>query len=205
MTWYSRSEWTDSKGGCVAVLQDVKGVAIHYPGGNIPDGVAAGNHEATANYLAGVRNMQMASTKYDYCDIEYSMCADRAGDVWALRGLNVRPGSNGTYGSNMQYPSIFVLVGLTENRKPTPEQIKAIRQVVRRVRDKYPGAKEIRGHREFVATACPGQALWELIENGTFEPAFARRQLKRTRAQLRRQAKRIKARIKKITDRLRKG
>lgn len=146
--------------------------------------------------------MQMASDKYDYCDIEYNVCADRAGDVWQLRGLNLRGGANGTYGSNMQYPSIFVLVGLTEDRAPTKEQIKAVRQVVSRVRDKYPGAKQIRGHREFVATSCPGSVLWEMVQDGTFEPAAARRVVRKAIRKARRVKKKVALRLKELRARL---
>lgn len=170
MTFYKRSEWTASRPGCSTKLTGVKGVAIHYPGGNIPDQVADGRVAATAAYLDGVRSSQMSSTKYDYCDIEYSLAVDRRGGIWKLRGLNVRPGSNGTSAANEAYPSIFVIVGLTKNERPTRAQIRGIRRAVKKVRGKYPGANEIRPHGDFVATACPGFPLKKLINSGALEP-----------------------------------
>jgi hypothetical protein len=202
MTWYGRSEWTDSKAGCSTLFDGVKGVAIHYPGGNLPADVAAGKHAATGKFLNGVRSMQMASKEYDYCDIEYSVCADRAGDIWTLRGLKVRTGANGTSLANAQYVSVFTLVGLTSAKAPTKEQVKAVRRIVQRVRETYPGAKEIRGHREFVATACPGSVLWEMVQDGTFEPGFVRRAIRKTIRKTKRAIKKLRRRLKESRARL---
>lgn len=54
------------------------------------------------------------------------------------------------------------LVGNFENYPPTPEQIATLKEVLRWLKDKYPGA-EIGGHREWNATACPGEYLAAML------------------------------------------
>ena len=195
MAWYKRSEWTSSAQSCTAMLDlnRVKGVCIHYPGGNIPDAVAAGNKAATASWLRAVRSSQMASTKYDYCDIEYNLAVDRKGNVWDLRGQRLRGGANGTSTANEEYVSVLVIVGLTEKAKPTSAQVQGVRDAVKAVRMRYDGATAIKPHRAFVATACPGEPIMKLIRSGAFDPRVG--VLKERRARLTAAIKELRAKL----------
>lgn len=54
------------------------------------------------------------------------------------------------------------LVGNFESYPPTSEQIATLKEVLRWLQAKYPGA-EIGGHRAWNATACPGAYLAEML------------------------------------------
>jgi hypothetical protein len=189
MAWKTRQDWTTSQRGCTEPFGSVKGVAIHYPGSNIPLAVAQGNEKATAKWLDGVRTSQMNSTEYEYCDIEYNFAVDRVGNIWVLRGMNRRTGANGTVPANEAYPSILVIVGLTNDEIPTAKQVFGIRTCIARIRKNYPNAKQIQPHQRFVPTACPGKPLLGMIQSGKLEPRDP-------------VVVRIKARMKKLDARL---
>lgn len=202
--WFPRSAWTKSKPACVTPFGDVAGVAIHYPGGEIPSAVAAGDRSATAAYLDQTRASQMGSTEYDYCDIEYSFAVDRGGNVWTLRGFDVRTGANGTTDANGRFVAVFVIVGLKQNAAPTDAQVEGIRDVVKETRSRFKGANQIRGHREFVATACPGTPLWTMVNDGTLEPRSAHRAARKARHAVRAVIAKVKARLARLRARAKK-
>lgn len=141
-----------------------KGVKIHYEGTYSP----VRDHSYCKSYWTGIRNSHLANTKENYSDVAYSFAVCRHGAVLEGRGLGRRTGANGNQALNADHDAVCVLYG-TNDDSVTASVVSGVRWVIQYLRDHDTG-KEIKGHRDGYATACPGDPLYALVKSGTFEP-----------------------------------
>lgn len=182
MIVHSRSEWTavnpqgspvdlnDEVDGLPNFRQDeVKGVAIHY-GGTTFDLAAIDPR----NHFEAIRRNDMVNLRYS--DIKYNLgCAPREEGVWALRGLVNKGGANGSGSNgqtastnNAQYVAIYLQLGAEE--KPTDLLLDNLRDARNLVLAAYPNATDIKPHRWFRPTACPGDYVMSAVFNKDGSP-----------------------------------
>jgi hypothetical protein len=126
------------------------------------------------NCAARVRGMQRFHMETrGWLDIAYNHVFCRHGYVFIGRGFGVRSAANGTNESNDHYFAICFLGDDSKGRADvTPEARRALEQLIHEYRRRYPRAREVRPHSDFVATACPGDELRALISR--FQPAERR-------------------------------
>ena len=128
-------------------------IVIHHTGGNDID--------ASAEEIHGWHK------KNDWAGIGYHYVIRKDGTIergrpeWAI-------GSH-AYGENSHTIGIHVS-GDFESAIPTDQQIKSCKALIKDICGRYgiiPDRAHIVGHGELMSTACPGQNLQKLIDNGT--------------------------------------
>jgi N-acetylmuramoyl-L-alanine amidase len=88
----------------------------------------------------------------------------RHGYVFVGRGFGARSAANGTAPANDHYFAICFLGDDSVGRADvTPEARQALEQLIAEYRRRYPRARQVRPHSDFVATLCPGDELRALI------------------------------------------
>jgi hypothetical protein len=134
-------------------------VAVHYTGMN------ADEQRSHRNCPARVRAIQRYHMdKKGWLDIAYNHLFCGHGFVFVGRGFDARSAANGTAESNDHYFAICFLGDDSVGRADlTAEAQRALRQLIREYRRRFPRAREVRPHSDFYATACPGDELRAMI------------------------------------------
>jgi len=135
----------------------IDSVVVHYPG---HDGVG----DDTARDLANSQRYYAENRGYS---LGYNAVVDRAGVLWQVRGLEFRNAAN--KGANNTSVSVQLRVNLDE-----PGSAAAVTRVRRFVADmeRWCGHPlTVLGHRDVGATACPGDAIYNQITTGEFDPS----------------------------------
>jgi hypothetical protein len=160
----TRRAWgaAPAKGRPRVRLKELQGIAVHYSGMNADEQRlhrnCAGRVQAMQRYHLDVK---------DWFDVAYNHVLCRHGFVFVGRGFGARSAANGTKEANDRYFAVCFLGDDSERRADvTPEARLALRQLLAEYRRRYPAARRVRPHSDFVATACPGDELRALIELG---------------------------------------
>ena len=159
---YPRTHFGWSATSGAAHANPTRGLVIHYngPATNLT------NFDQCVTYWQDIRNGHVNGQ--EWADIGYSFGVSVDGQIFEGRGLNRYQAAQGTTPGNSQWYSVSLMIGGDE--QPTPAQIEG----VKRLRAWLMGrgmAAEVRGHRDFVASSCPGEPLYALVQDGTFTGA----------------------------------
>lgn len=161
------------------VAEDVRGVAVHWPGS--PGSWGAFPSQATsARRLEAERVQHTSPSTSDpskpWADIAYSLACDLAGRVFDCRGVDYRPAANGDRVVNGRYVAVTVLMGVDDD--VTTAAVEGVRFARRLVLARFPHAVEVVGHRDVHQTECPGPRLYDLVRSGAFtEPTTVEDQM----------------------------
>ena len=154
--WETREEWGSLKitPGEINTLR--KGIVIHWAG---PGNYASESRERNRELVRAIQRYHVGK---EYYDIAYGsiVCADGVVMEGRTRQDNpyYRVGSNGTYASNSDYTSILCLRG-DQDGPITQKELEVLAELVAWYRMQGYGP-ELKGHREIVATPCPGDAIY---------------------------------------------
>lgn len=164
MKWVSRSDlgWPASAAPSQA---STKGVKIHYVGAPVD----CDTHEECTALVKATRKAHLANKVENYSDIAYNLLVCKHGYVYEGRGKGKRTGANGNQSLNTAHYAVCALLGSKGDTQPTAEMISAIKEAITYLRSHGAG-KEIKGHRDGFATACPGGPLYDLVKTGKLEP-----------------------------------
>lgn len=164
MKWVSRAElgWPAS---AAPEQLTALGVKVHYEGTEVSNATHA---ECVAEVKA-IRRSHLANTAEGYSDIAYNLLVCQHGYVFEGRGKRKRSGANGNQDLNRAHYAICALLGTKGDITPTAEMISALKDAIAYMRT-YGAGKEIKGHRDGYATACPGEPLYALVKGGKLEP-----------------------------------
>lgn len=136
-----------------------KGLVLHYDGTN--QGLAVKPHIECIRYWKNTRAFHTKTRRW--VDIGYSFGCCPHGYIFEGRGLYkqqaAQPGGNSTH------YSCTLMSGPKES--PTNAQVNAVKELHHWLMDKGV-AKTIKGHRDFVATECPGDRIYQMIQWGKF-------------------------------------
>jgi N-acetyl-anhydromuramyl-L-alanine amidase AmpD len=137
----------------------LRGIALHYSGMN------ADEQRLHGNCAGRIRAMQRYHIEErGWLDVAYSHVFCGHGYVFVGRGFGVRSAANGTAEANDRYFGVCFLGDDSAGRADvTREARRALEQLITDYRRRYPRAREVRPHSDFVATACPGDELRALI------------------------------------------
>lgn len=135
------------------------GVAVHYPG---PGWYAFDSHAKCREVVRAwdAQHRARGSRMLEYGAI---ICQHRI----VLEGRNrasdpmTRVGSNGTYASNSSHLSVQLMRG-TNDKPPTDMELRALGEWIALLRKAGAGG-QVRGHRDFYATSCPGDPLYRAL------------------------------------------
>jgi len=164
MKWVSRADlgWPAS---AAPDQLTAKGVKIHYEGTK----VSCKEHSDCVALVKAIRKSHLANTKENYSDIAYNLLVCQHGHVFEGRGKRKRTGANGDQTLNKAHYAIMGLLGSSGDTVPSGAMISGIKDAVAYMRG-YGAGKEIKGHRDGHATACPGEPLYALVKAGKLEP-----------------------------------
>jgi len=140
----------------------VRGLVVHYTGVasvTVPD-------EQVASYIHGIQEHHLRNTNAGWVTIAYNYLIDKSGRIWEGRGLDFINGANRP--ANKTTMSVCLLNGVHDN-EPTADQIEAIRQLRVHLEGELGRPIAVSGHRDHSSTACPGEALYRHVTDGTFE------------------------------------
>lgn len=142
----------------------VRGIAVHWPG----------HKPGTSTIVDVPRALQAYQRQHvdanGWAAIAYSEAVDQRGERWVLRGLHNRTAANGTNAANTSHAAVLAL--LVPGEQPTDAMLAALRNVVRDLREQFPGATRIDTHRTVRGggTECPGPILSDLVARGVLDP-----------------------------------
>ena len=146
----------------------IRGVAVHYTGMNADE---QSSHSNCAGRVRAIQRFHMDSN--GWFDIAYNHVFCKHGVVFEGRGFGVRSAANGTAEGNDHYPAVCFLGDDTRTRDDlTPSGRRALVELIRLYRRKYPGARQVRPHSAFSQTACPGDELRRFIRTARWIPAW---------------------------------
>jgi hypothetical protein len=121
------------------------------------------NHANCAGRVRGVQRYHMEDK--GWLDIAYSQLVCKHGFVFVGRGHGIRTAANGTTRANDHYFAICFLGDDTRGRDDvTRAGRRALGELIRDYRRRYPRALHVRPHSAFVPTDCPGRELGAYID-----------------------------------------
>lgn len=167
-----RNEWNARapSGPLSAMPSGVKGCKIHYTGGHVDPGLLT-DHAKCVSAVHGIQAGHMDGN--GWIDIGYSFAVCPHRKVFEGRGLRHLPSANGA-GLNSSHYAILGLVGNSGLVIPPMGMVEGIRDAIAYVREHGPCGNEIKGHRDGYSTDCPGEPLYDLVENGFLIPTSTR-------------------------------
>jgi hypothetical protein len=144
-------------------------LVVHYTGRVGAEGVPADKPAV----LQTMQRMYQGGGRGDgqnYVDAPYNFVIfnDAEDAVYELRGFRMRGGANGNATSNAVEPSVCVYVGTEDEIDPAV--IRKMRWLTGLVQEHFDQTTAHEGHRDNMATACPGERLYALVKNGAFVP-----------------------------------
>lgn len=132
-------------------LTGVHRITIHH------DGMTPFSSTSQGDAAARIDSIRRAHQAQGWGDVGYHFAVDPAGRIWEGRllqfqGAHVKDKNPGNIG--------IVCLGNFERQTPSPAQVEAVSDFVRRVQMAYRiPASRIYTHRELAATLCPGASL----------------------------------------------
>lgn len=163
----SRAEWgARPPKGSYTTLRSTKGVKVHYTGGRV-DPAILDDHDLCVRLVRQIQDQHINGN--GWIDIGYSLAVCPHRKVFAGRGPNRLPAANGP-GLNSGHYAVLGLVGASGLVEPPPAMLHGIRDAIEYLRAEGGAGREIRGHRDGYATACPGDHLYEWVRRGAPRP-----------------------------------
>ncbi|MHC4960341.1 MAG: peptidoglycan recognition protein family protein [Planctomycetota bacterium] len=133
-------------------MGSVRYITVHHEGSHVR--TLTDLHE-TAELLERLRRYQV--NQLGWADIGYHYVIDRTGRVWTAR----LPDWQGAHVRNNNPNNLGVMVlGNFEKQQPTEAQLAMLPSVIGQLRREHNVPREnVKTHREWVVTACPGREL----------------------------------------------
>lgn len=145
-----------------------KGVKVHYLGSGVSAALPADHNRCIALWK-DIRKSHLANKAENYSDVAYNYAACVHGYVLEGRGIGRRTGANGNQTLNQGHYAVVGLIGSQGLTEPTDELLGAIRDAIEHLQAHGAG-KEVKGHRDGYATACPGGPLYAWVQKGAPRP-----------------------------------
>lgn len=155
MQYISRSGWGARRAKRTQRLGSVKnGVVIHHGGTYLSAG------EDAASVVRGYQNYHINGKRWS--DIAYSWLVDpRDGTIYEGRGWDVVNGATTGYGS-----STYAICIIGHGDQITESAKLAINRIIQEAEARHNQKLRVRAHRDFKATACPGEVTYRWIVEG---------------------------------------
>jgi len=136
-------------------LYKPKGTVAHWEGINLN---ASGDLEDAKKVWRNIQSSHMANKSEGYVDIAYNYGISLGGHILEGRGDTIQGGANGTSQANKDYLSVVFIMGV--NQTLTEAAKSAYLQLYSRI------GGERKLHKDFRATACPGDQITSWIRSG---------------------------------------
>lgn len=162
--WKEREEIGLVKPKSVTPIKEVKGIAIHHAGGGM---IPPRKLEREIGKVKAIQKYHMQTNKWS--DIAYNFVVGNSGTIYEGRGIDIRPASQGTKYGNDNFLSVCWLGDATVHLVKD-KALSAINLLIDDLEVIYNKDLEVKGHRDFKSTECPGDALYHWITKGRPSP-----------------------------------
>jgi len=140
---------------------------FHYSGADADE---QADHANCAGRVRGIQRYHMDTR--GWLDIAYSFLVCVHGYVFAARGYGVRTAATGP--ANGHSLAVCFLGNDSAGRADvTPAAQQAHVEIARAINERYGRVLRYAGHRDFMATACPGDELYRYVRSAEFARASA--------------------------------
>lgn len=160
--YVTRSQLGWSSTSPASYAEPRSGLVVHYDSAN--QGLAGKSHSSCLSYWKNTRAFHTGPSR-GWDDIGYSFMACPHAYILEGRGLNrqqaAQPGGNATHYS--------VTLATGPDDEVTEDQINAVRALRQWLMQDHGVAGVVLGHRDFIATSCPGDKAYRMVRDGTFE------------------------------------
>lgn len=138
--------------------ENVKHLVVHY---SAADSDEQADHKNCAARVRGIQNYHMDGQ--GWADIAYNWLVCKHGYIFRGRGWGIRSAATGS--ANSFTVAVCFLGDDTAGKADvTPEAKAALREVWAFVTRKGPNVESAKGHRDFMATTCPGNELYAFVK-----------------------------------------
>ena len=152
--------------GQYRTTRSMKGTAVHWYGGQTPNG----GHSECAVLWRGIQAGAFQRTDAVYVDIEYNLGACIHGYVFGGRGVGVIPAAQGS-ADNLEYYAVCALLGPSGGwTSPTDGLLNALCDAIEDFRQTGGAGTLVVPHRALMQTDCPGNALAQWVGEGARRP-----------------------------------
>ncbi|MBZ0232272.1 MAG: N-acetylmuramoyl-L-alanine amidase [Deltaproteobacteria bacterium] len=153
---YSRADWGARAPRCASSSMNPVRATIHHTVTPTSDSLSP---------QARLRQIQaFHQNSRGWCDIGYNYLVSRDGRVWRARG----PTTVGAHVANANTGNIGIsIIGTYTSTRVTATQMCSTAKLLRRLKEAYGislARSNVRGHRQYGGTACPGNALYGQID-----------------------------------------
>jgi hypothetical protein len=154
---YSRADWGALAPQCSSGASSPNRFTIHHTVTPTNDSISPQAR------LRQIQSFHMFTN--GWCDIGYNHLVSRDGRVWRGRGV----ATIGAHVANNNTGNVGVsFMGTYTSTTPTAGQMCSAAKLLRWVHERYPAVKlnrtDVKGHRQYGGTACPGNALYNKID-----------------------------------------
>jgi len=133
-------------------------ITIHHGGVDFPD------DKNVVKYLRALQSWGRSDK--DWIDIPYHFMIDRQGQVYEARPINFPGDTNTTY--DPAGHALVAVMGNYENQSLSQVQLDALITMTAFLADEYDvPIEDIRGHKDYADTTCPGAEIYRYLLDGT--------------------------------------
>lgn len=156
----SRAEWGARRPDYITKFTPSFGTTAHWEGPSLPDF----EHSACASYVRGIQNFHMDARGWS--DIAYTAVVCPHGYVFEGRWLGKRTGANGTNLGNGTAYAVCYLGGVGDEFTSLGDR--AMHDTMIHLRRQGGAGAQVNGHRDWKATACPGDEIYRRVTSGRY-------------------------------------
>ncbi|MBC8401544.1 MAG: N-acetylmuramoyl-L-alanine amidase [Candidatus Marinimicrobia bacterium] len=161
----TRANWGSLSLQKVLPEHTIAKITIHHGGVDYPEG---------KDPIMHIRNLQewSMSTEKNWIDIPYHFMIDLDGKIYETRPINYPGATNTDYDPTGH--ALICVMGNYENQIISEAQLEAVVDLSAFLAKLYNvSPDDIKGHKDYTETACPGQDLYRYLEDGTIRSRVA--------------------------------
>lgn len=163
MKLVTRSAWGAKPARCFEPVPTIDALVVHYSASGADE---QANHANCAGRVRGIQSYHQ-NTK-GWCDVAYNFLFCKHGYIYEGRGWSRKSGATGD--DNSHTVAVCFLGDDTAGRDDvTHAGREALGGWLRAASKHYDGRQAVRGHRDYMATACPGNELQSWIRTGDWK------------------------------------
>jgi len=155
-----RADWEWKPLAGILPQHEISKITIHHGGVDYPSEKDPVEH---------VRRLQDWSRKEKkWIDIPYHFMIDPNGVIYEIRPINYPGATNTDYDPSGH--ALICLMGNFENATVNQSQMKTIIELTAYLVERFNvPLYDIKGHKDYTETLCPGKNLYQYLENGTIQ------------------------------------
>jgi uncharacterized protein YbbC (DUF1343 family) len=155
----SRSDWGWQPLEKSLPVHSINKITIHH------SGEVFNEDYSVYQYLRNLQNWSRSDK--EWIDIPYHFMIDLKGNIYEARPINFPGDTNTDY--DVTGHALICVIGNYEERKINQAQIYSLVKLTAFLKSKYNvPIKDIKGHKDYTPTLCPGEDLYKYLQDGSF-------------------------------------